>query len=71
MSVSIEQIGNALNPRKPVSLFHTQLWGGGGNAVTNQQYAVSHDDRFLMNINADTAATPPITLLLNWKPTKK
>ena len=71
MAVSIEQIGNGLNPRKPASLFHTQLWGGGGNAVTNQQYAVSHDDRFLMNINADTAATPPITLLLNWKPTKK
>jgi hypothetical protein len=68
MAVSIEEAGNAIKPGKPTSLFHTRLWGGGGNAVTNQQYAVSHDGRFLMNINADTTVTPPITILLNWKP---
>jgi eukaryotic-like serine/threonine-protein kinase len=68
MAVSIEEAGKAISPGKPTSLFHTRLWGGGSNAVTNQQYAVSHDGRFLMNINADTTLTPPITILLNWKP---
>ena len=68
MAVSIEEAGNGINSGKPTSLFHTRLWGGGSNAVTNQQYSVSHDGRFLMNINADTTLTPPITILLNWKP---
>ena len=71
MAVSIEEAGNGINSGKPTSLFHTRLWGGGSNAVTNQQYSVSHDGRFLMNINAENSVTPPITILLNWKPPAK
>jgi hypothetical protein len=70
MAVSIEESGDVLIPGKPTSLFHTRLWGG-GNAVTNQQYSVSRDGRFLMNINADSGVTAPITILLNWKPPAK
>jgi Tol biopolymer transport system component len=71
MAVSIQESGNVLIPGEPTSLFHTRLWGGGGNAVTNQQYSVSRDGRFLMNINADSGVTAPITILLNWKPPVK
>jgi eukaryotic-like serine/threonine-protein kinase len=71
MAVTIEQAGNALTLGKPTRLFHTRLWGGGSNAVTNQQYSVARDGRFLMNVNADGTRSSPITLLLNWKPPVK
>jgi hypothetical protein len=35
------------------------------------QYDVAPDGRFLMNVTTADAATSPITLLLNWKPTLK
>ena len=71
MSVRIEEAANALVPGKPTPLFRARLWGGGSNAVTNQQYAVSRDGRFLMNITADSGGSSTITILMNWKPPVK
>jgi len=68
MAVPVNGNSGAFTMGKPTELFLTHLWGGGSNSVTNQQYAVSRDGRFLMNINIDSAIVSPITILLNWKP---
>ena len=39
----------------------------GGSANLRPQYAVSREGRFLINMPVESV-TPPITLLLNWKP---
>jgi serine/threonine protein kinase/Tol biopolymer transport system component len=59
--------GRILDVNAPVPLFATRV----GPAVTNnrQQYIVSPDgQRFLMNTL--TEETSPITVLLNWRPTR-
>jgi Tol biopolymer transport system component len=68
MVVPVAVNAAALAFGKPVALFPTRLWGGGANSTNNQQYDVSRDGRFLMNVNTEEAATSPITVLLNWKP---
>jgi serine/threonine protein kinase len=35
---------------------------------TKQQYTVSRDGRFLISQPVDSSTTPPITVILNWKP---
>jgi len=71
MAVRIEEAAKALVAGNPNPLFRTRLWGGGSNSVTNQQYAVSPDGRFLMNITADSGPSSTITILMNWKPPAK
>jgi len=63
--------GQSLEPGKPVPLFPTRVSGGvitlGGR---RQQYVVSPDgSRFLISTDVgESAAIPPISLILNWKP---
>jgi Tol biopolymer transport system component len=57
----------SLDTGRTVALFQTRLATGANipsASGTKQQYAVSRDGRFLMNISV--APPPPITLLLNW-----
>jgi Tol biopolymer transport system component len=68
MAVSIGTRGGALEPGPPVSLFQTQIVGG-GTPLLRREYAVAGDGRFLINTFVDEAA--PITLLLNWNPQAK
>ena len=50
----------------PAPLFSTRLLDG-GPSTAKPQYAVSRDGRFLINQPPDES-TPPVTLILNWKP---
>jgi Tol biopolymer transport system component len=53
----------------PIPLFQTRIVGGGINLVGyRQQYSVTRDGRFLINIETGRASSAPITLVLNWKP---
>jgi hypothetical protein len=60
----------ALDAGAPVPLFPTRLAAGASIAQTGfasrAQYAVAPDSRFLLNVAADDAVTPPITIVLNW-----
>ena len=52
----------------PVPLFAMRIVGGAvGDTAFKHQYAVALDGRFLISQNVEEA-TPPITLILNWKP---
>jgi Tol biopolymer transport system component len=60
---------------KPVALFRVMsaaaaaaALGAGLHQLDRQKYAVSRDNRFLINEPVDTSTTPPITLILSWKP---
>ncbi len=56
--------GQRLDTSKPVLLFRTRL-----EALDQpkQQYAVAPDgERFLMNVLAEEANVPPITIVQNW-----
>ena len=66
MAASVQVSGSVFEPGSPTTLFQTRNVAG-GNASLKQQYAVSHDGRFLVNIPVDESPTP-ITLILNWKP---
>jgi hypothetical protein len=66
MAVTIESSGS-VEIGKALTLFQTRIVRGGTSDVT-QQYDVSRDGRFLINVNADEAVTSPIRLLFNWKP---
>jgi hypothetical protein len=53
-----------LGTGKPIPLFRTRLVG---TDVPKQQYAVAPDgQRFLMNVVAEEANVPPITIVQNW-----
>ena len=65
-AASITTPGATFAAATPVALFTTPFALGGGS--NKQQYAVSRDGRFLINQPAETSATIPITLILNWKP---
>ena len=59
--------GQILEPGPPRSLFKTRVGGPDQAGFERAQYVVSPDgQRFLMNTVIDEA-TPPITLLLNWR----
>jgi Tol biopolymer transport system component len=66
MAVSFQSSGGAPDVGKPVPLFQTRkVRGGTGNVL--QQYDVSSDGRFLINVNADESVASPIMLIMNWK----
>ena len=44
--------------------------GGGPNATLGHQYDVSRDGPFLLDTAVEDVAMAPITLLLNWKPSR-
>jgi hypothetical protein len=51
-----------------VALFPTRIVQGGTIGAGQPQYAVAADGRFLINQPVADAASPPITLILNWRP---
>jgi dipeptidyl aminopeptidase/acylaminoacyl peptidase len=68
MAVSIRATLTTLEAGAPTPLFQTRRLGGGLNVIgRSHQYDVARDGRFLINVEA-ASSTPPITLLLNWKP---
>jgi Tol biopolymer transport system component len=50
----------------PVRLFKTQF--APFSAISRQQYVVSRDGRQFLVVASDEVRTPPMTLVLNWKP---
>jgi Tol biopolymer transport system component len=67
MAVPIAGSGTKLTPGTPVRLFQPRIYGGGNAAnFYLQQYDVSKDGRFLVNISVGEAVATPITLILNW-----
>jgi Tol biopolymer transport system component len=71
MAAPITVNGSTLAPGAPAVLFPTRIAGGGVNTQQGRQYDVAPDGRFLINTVLDDAATPPITLLMNWRPEAK
>ncbi len=65
MAAPVTTSGGTLSVGTPVALFATHLIAGQG--TNKQEYAVSHDGRFLLDETIETSNLP-ITLLLNWKP---
>jgi eukaryotic-like serine/threonine-protein kinase len=71
MAAPITETGSAVVPGTPVSLFQTNVLGGGNDvAAQGREYDVAPDGRFLINRVVDTAVSP-ITLIQNWKPEAK
>jgi Tol biopolymer transport system component len=69
MTTPVATKGTTFAAGAPVALFRARIVGSGTSIVgLRQQYDVAHDGRFLINVASDESATPPITLLLNWKP---
>lgn len=66
--ITLASNGQAVEPGTPVPLFATRV-GGAVQSNFRQMYMVSKDGRFLMGTVVEEAASP-ITLLLNWKPTR-
>ena len=71
MAAPIAVNGAAIEPGRPVTLFHTRILGSGTEAVVGTQYDVARDGRFLINTVLEETAASPITLLQNWKPPAK
>jgi eukaryotic-like serine/threonine-protein kinase len=70
MTASITVKGATLEAGTPIALFQTRIVGGGANFPGfRQQYDVAPDGRFLINVESESPASAPITLILNWKPT--
>jgi serine/threonine protein kinase/Tol biopolymer transport system component len=66
IAVPFRSSGPAPGIGTPVTLFQTRkVRGGTGNV--QQQYDVSPDGRFLINVNADENVASPIMLIMNWK----
>jgi hypothetical protein len=63
--------GATLEPGAPTALFLPRIAFGGGAYGARPQYAVAADGRLLINVPAQDAGIPPITLVLNWKPGEK
>jgi len=67
--IQISSGGQLLEAGTPVALFHSHVFSK--SRAGKQQYAVSRDgQRFLMNVSLDDATPSPISVLLNWKPSK-
>ena len=72
MAVPIRYVSNgkAVEPGTPRGLFQTNV-GSTAINTNRQQYAVSPDGQsFMMNSVLGEASTPPITVILNWKPNR-
>jgi serine/threonine protein kinase/Tol biopolymer transport system component len=69
MAVSVRFDGDRPFVGVPVPLFQPGIVSGGTQVLGfKQQYDVAGDGRFLVNVPADGARTPPLTLVLNWQP---
>ena len=67
----LDSQGQTVDAGTPVPLFRPRLVGGAVRGVNRQQYAVSSDGReFLINTPTEDTPVSPITLILNWKPTR-
>jgi len=67
MAATITARGATLEAGAPVTLFPRRIFGGRGDPSPIRAYDVARDGRFV--INAVVAeVTPPITLLMNWRP---
>ena len=70
MTASITVKGATLEADMPMPLFQTRIVGGGADFTGfGQQDHVDPDGRFLINVESESPASAPITLILNWKPT--
>ncbi len=67
MAAPITDSGSVVVPGTPVTLFQTNVLGGGVDSGQGRQYDVAPDGRFMINRVLDSA-TAPITLILNWNP---
>ncbi len=67
MVASIKDTGSTVVPGTPVTLFQTNVMGGGTDNGQGRQYDVASDGRFMINRVLDSAAAP-ITLIQNWNP---
>ena len=67
MAAPIAVRGSAVEPGTPVALFQTRILNGGADQPSGNQYAVARDGRFLINTVVGDEATPPITVLQNWR----
>jgi eukaryotic-like serine/threonine-protein kinase len=68
--IRIDPLEHRVDLARPVALFPTHLASGANvpPAVgSKQQYAVSSDSRFLLNVSVEGAPAPPITVILNWE----
>ena len=71
MAAAVRAAGGSLETDTPVALFQTKLRRHGA-VEAKHQYDVTKDGRFLINETVDDAdSTPPITLILNWRPKSK
>jgi Tol biopolymer transport system component len=70
MAAQITVSGSTVVPGTPVTLFQTNVLGGGFDVAQGRQYDVAPDGRFLINRVVDGAAAP-ITLIQNWNPEVK
>lgn len=72
--IGVAPDGRSLETGAAVPLFTTRL-ANGMNVYpaigTKPQYAVAPDGRFLMNMSAEGATAPPITVVLNWDAAEK
>lgn len=72
MAVPIASSGGALQPGLPAPLFQPRIALGGTPVVGFlQQYDVAPDGRFLINVNVEETAAPPIMVITNWNPEAK
>ena len=63
MAAPLGSSGSTFEPGPVTWLFQTRM-AMGGNANLKQQYAVSRDGRFLLNVPVETSTA--LTLVLNW-----
>jgi len=75
MSVGVSPVapGQPFDAGKPAALFPTRIAAGPNPAASNShQYAVSVDgNRFLINTLTEEVASPPIAVILNWRPSMR
>jgi Tol biopolymer transport system component len=67
MAAPITLTGSTVVPSTPVTLFQTNVLGGGIDGAQGQQYDVAPDGRFMINRIVGTGNSP-ITLIQNWNP---
>ena len=66
LMAAITSQAGPITPGPPVALFTANFV----RTTNRPQYDVARDGRFLVNVELNDAALPPITLLMNWKPPK-
>ena len=65
MAVPIKA-GATIEAGTPSALFETTLFGGLAVGSSHQYDVTADGQRFLLNVPAEEAASPAITLVLNW-----